>query len=132
MVGKLDGFGPVADAILDHHERVDGGGYPAGLIGNEIPLAARIVAICSAYDRMLRRDDFGHSDDPGRGHGGFRRGAGSQFDADLVDAFDRDARTQGPVLRAGRRLQERAGVRDAGQEDGRADHRPGQAGTSAT
>ncbi len=52
-MGKLDGYGPVADAILYHHERVDGGGYPAGLIGNEIPLASRILAICS----HVRHDD---------------------------------------------------------------------------
>ena len=37
LVGRLDGYGPVADAILYHHERVDGSGYPAGLIGREIP-----------------------------------------------------------------------------------------------
>ena len=37
---------PIADAILYHHERADGRGYPAGLIGNEIPLASRILAIC--------------------------------------------------------------------------------------
>jgi hypothetical protein len=58
LVGKLDGYGPVADAILYHHERVDGGGYPAGLIGNEIPLASRIVAICSTYDRMTARETY--------------------------------------------------------------------------
>ena len=51
--GALDGYGPVADAILYHHERVDGGGYPAGLIGKEIPLGSRILAICS----HLRHDD---------------------------------------------------------------------------
>ena len=59
MVGKLDGFGPVADAILYHHERIDGGGYPAGLIGSEIPLASRIVAICSTYDTMTKRASYG-------------------------------------------------------------------------
>ena len=53
LVGALDGYGPVADAILYHHEHVDGSGYPAGLIGNEIPLASRIIAICST----LRHDD---------------------------------------------------------------------------
>jgi HD-GYP domain-containing protein (c-di-GMP phosphodiesterase class II) len=52
LVGALDGYGPVADAILYHHERIDGRGYPAGLIGQEIPLTSRILAICSTYDTM--------------------------------------------------------------------------------
>ena len=56
LVGALDGYGPVADAILYHHERVDGRGYPAGLIGKEIPLASRILAICSIYDTMTARE----------------------------------------------------------------------------
>jgi HD-GYP domain-containing protein (c-di-GMP phosphodiesterase class II) len=58
LVGALDGYGPVADAILYHHERVDGRGYPAGLIGKEIPLASRILAICSAYDTMTARGGY--------------------------------------------------------------------------
>ena len=58
LVGALDGYGPVADAILYHHERVDGRGYPAGLIGNEIPLASRILAICSTYDTMTARESY--------------------------------------------------------------------------
>jgi hypothetical protein len=53
LVGALDGYGPVADAILYHHERMDGRGYPAGLIGQEIPSASRILAICSTYDTMV-------------------------------------------------------------------------------
>ena len=89
MVGKLDGFGPVADAILYHHERVDGGGYPAGLIGNEIPLAARIVAIASAYDSMLRREAFGDPMSPEEAMAELRKGAGSQFDEDLVEVFSK-------------------------------------------
>src|SRR4029077_11403710 len=46
LVGRLAGYGPVADAILYHHEKLDGSGYPAGLIGNEIPRPSRILAIC--------------------------------------------------------------------------------------
>ena len=58
LVGALDGYGPVADAILYHHERVDGGGYPAGLIGKEIPLSSRILAICCIYDTMTKRESY--------------------------------------------------------------------------
>ena len=73
LVGTLDGYGPVADAILYHHERVDGGGYPAGLIGNEIPLASRIIAVCSTYDTMTTRDTLGAPMAPaGRGGGAAR------------------------------------------------------------
>jgi putative nucleotidyltransferase with HDIG domain len=87
MVGKFDGFGPVADAILYHHERMDGGGYPAGLIGNEIPLASRIVAICSTYDTMLRRQTYGERISPEEAIEELRRIAGSQLDGELVDVF---------------------------------------------
>lgn len=87
MVGKFDGFGPVADAILYHHERMDGGGYPAGLIGNEIPLASRIVAICSTYDTMLRRQTYGERVSPEEAIEELRRIAGSQLDGELVEVF---------------------------------------------
>lgn len=87
LVGKLDGYGPVADAILYHHERVDGGGYPAGLIGNEIPLASRIVAICSTYDTMTKRATHDalmtHEDAVSE----LRTVAGHQLDGELVEKF---------------------------------------------
>jgi HD-GYP domain-containing protein (c-di-GMP phosphodiesterase class II) len=87
MVGKFDGFGPVADAILYHHERVDGGGYPAALIGNEIPLASRIVAICSTYDTMTKRATFGPTMSPEEAIAELRKIAGAQLDGELVETF---------------------------------------------
>ena len=87
MVGKFDGFGPVADAILYHHERVDGGGYPAGLIGNEIPLASRIVAICSTYDTLTARETYRAPMTPQDAMTEMRRVAGRQLDAELVESF---------------------------------------------
>jgi putative nucleotidyltransferase with HDIG domain len=88
LVGKLDGYGPVADAILYHHERVDGGGYPAGLIGKEIPLASRIVAICSTYDTMTNRNAAsGEPMAPSEAMGELKAIAGRQLDAELVDLF---------------------------------------------
>jgi putative nucleotidyltransferase with HDIG domain len=87
LVGRLDGYGPVADAILYHHERVDGGGYPAGLIGSEIPLASRIVAVCSTFDTLTARGGYRapmtHQDATGE----LRKVAGHQLDADLVESF---------------------------------------------
>jgi putative nucleotidyltransferase with HDIG domain len=87
MVGKFDGFGPVADAILYHHERMDGGGYPAQLIGSEIPLASRIVAVCSTYDTMTKREAYGPPMAPSEAMAELRRIGGSQLDPDLVETF---------------------------------------------
>jgi putative nucleotidyltransferase with HDIG domain len=98
MVGKLDGFGPVADAILYHHERVDGGGYPAGLIGKEIPLASRIVAICSTYDTMTKRETYGPPMSPYEAMAELRKIAGGQLDPDLVETFIALLEEKGPTF----------------------------------
>jgi putative nucleotidyltransferase with HDIG domain len=87
LVGRLDGYGPVAEAILYHHERVDGGGYPAGLIGNEIPLASRIVAICSTYDTLTARETYRTPMTPQDAMAEMRRVAGRQLDSELVESF---------------------------------------------
>jgi putative nucleotidyltransferase with HDIG domain len=87
LVGKLDGYGPVADAILYHHERIDGAGYPAGLIGNEIPLASRIVAICSTYDAMTAQDTLTPRMSSADAIAELRRIAGGQLDGELVELF---------------------------------------------
>lgn len=87
LVGRLDGYGPVAEAILYHHERVDGGGYPAGLIGNEIPLPSRIVAICSTYDTLTARETYRSPMTPQDAMTELRKVAGRQLDAELVESF---------------------------------------------
>lgn len=88
LVGALDGYGEVADAILYHHERVDGAGYPAGLIGNEIPLASRVLAICSAYDTMTAGRSYRSPMTPEEAMDELRLAAGhGQLDSELVDSF---------------------------------------------
>jgi putative nucleotidyltransferase with HDIG domain len=87
LVGRLDGYGPVADAILYHHEQIDGSGYPAGLIGNEIPLASRILAICSIYDTLTARDTYRSPMTPQDAMTELRRVAGRHLDAELVETF---------------------------------------------
>jgi len=98
LVGKLDGYGPVADAILYHHERVDGGGYPAGLIAGEIPLASRIIAICSTYDTMVARDTHGPRMTPKDAIEELRRLASGQLDGELVETFIALIEREGPEL----------------------------------
>jgi putative nucleotidyltransferase with HDIG domain len=98
LVGRLDGYGPVADAILYHHERIDGGGYPAGLIGNEIPQLSRILAICSAYDTMTSRDSYRSPMTPQDALAELRRMAGRQFDGELVNHFVALIEREGPTM----------------------------------
>jgi putative nucleotidyltransferase with HDIG domain len=97
LVGRLDGYGPVADAILYHHEHVDGSGYPAGLIGNEIPLASRIIAVCSVYDTLTARDTYRSPMTPQDAIAELRRVAGRQLDSEIVDAFIAMLERDGPV-----------------------------------
>ena len=88
LVGALDGYGPVADAILYHHERVDGGGYPAGLIGKEIPLESRILAICCTYHTMTARESYRAPMTAEEAMGELRHAAiNGQLDGEMVESF---------------------------------------------
>jgi putative nucleotidyltransferase with HDIG domain len=78
-----------AQAIRHHHERYDGGGYPDGLEGEEIPLAARIVAAADAYDVMVRGRPYAVARTPTEAVGELMGGAGGQFDARVVAAVVR-------------------------------------------
>jgi HD-GYP domain-containing protein (c-di-GMP phosphodiesterase class II) len=99
LVGALDGYGDVADAILYHHERVDGRGYPAGLIGKEIPLASRILAICSIYDTVTARESYRAQMTPEEAMAELRRGADNgQLDPELVEAFIALLEREGPTF----------------------------------
>jgi putative nucleotidyltransferase with HDIG domain len=99
VVGALDGYGEVADAILYHHERVDGRGYPAGLIGNEIPVASRIIAICSTYDTMTTSHTIHAPITPDEAIVELRSGArNGQFDPELVESFVALLEGRGPTF----------------------------------
>ena len=99
LVGALDGYGEVADAILYHHERVDGGGYPAGLIGKEIPVASRILAICSAYDAMTAPGGYRSPMMPEEALEELRRApAHGQFDPELIKSFIALLEREGPTV----------------------------------
>src|SRR5215210_471803 len=91
MVEPLWCLRRVAQAIRHHHERYDGGGYPDGLEGEEIPLAARIVAAADAYDVMVRGRPYADVRPPTEASGELLGKAGGQFDAGVVAALARVA-----------------------------------------
>jgi PAS domain-containing protein len=89
LLAGLASFDPLVDIVVAHHERWDGGGYPGGRAGGDIPVEARIIAIADTYDAMT-------SDRPYRGalsHAEVMeeigRLAGSRFDPDLAAGFAR-------------------------------------------
>jgi putative nucleotidyltransferase with HDIG domain len=87
LVGQIDGYGPVADIILGHHERVDGRGYPRGLKGDEIPLLSRCISVADTYDVMTSRDSYRDPVPAAAAIAELQRVAGSQLDAGLVALF---------------------------------------------
>jgi len=87
VVSSLDGYGPVADIILAHHERIDGKGYPRGLIGDEIPELARIISVADTYDVMTARDSYRSPISAYDAMQELRRVAGKQLDARFVEIF---------------------------------------------
>jgi two-component system, cell cycle response regulator len=78
---------PVARLVRSSHERWDGGGYPDGLAGDEIPLGARIVFVCDAYEAMTADRPWCSPRTPEEALAELRRCAGTQFDPSLVEAF---------------------------------------------
>ena len=87
LVGQIEGYGPVAEIILAHHERVDGTGYPSGLIAPAIPLAARIISVADTYDVMTSRDSYRRPVAPSETIAELRRVSGAQLDGDVVEIF---------------------------------------------
>jgi response regulator RpfG family c-di-GMP phosphodiesterase len=72
---------------LSHHERWDGSGYPKGLVGEAIPLAARIVALVDVYDALSSRRVYKEPLPLDACAAAIRNGAGKQFDPDLVESW---------------------------------------------
>ena len=87
LVGRMDGYGPVAEIVLAHHERIDGNGYPNGLSGEQIPLAARIIAVADTYDVMTARDSYRRPVSSREAIEELRRVSGAQLDGRVVETF---------------------------------------------
>ncbi len=87
VLSSVDGYGPVAEIILAHHERIDGKGYPRGLAGDDIPAMARIISVADTYDVMTARDSYRTPVSSFEAIQELKRVAGTQLDAQFVDMF---------------------------------------------
>ena len=76
-----------AKIVRSTHERYDGNGYPDQLSGEEIPLASRIIAVCDSFDAMTSDRPYRTAMSPEGALSELRRGAGTQFDPTVVEAF---------------------------------------------
>jgi GGDEF domain-containing protein len=92
LVDQVPALRPIAPAILYHHERFDGGGYPAGLRGDEIPPEARIIAVADSYSAMTSDRPYHMARSPEEACGELERGAGTQFDPEVVRLFVEEVR----------------------------------------
>ena len=77
----------IAEAVRHHHEDFDGAGYPEGLAGERIPVASRVIRVADAYDAMTSPRPFRGALSHEAAVGELMRGAGTQFDPEVVRAF---------------------------------------------
>jgi diguanylate cyclase (GGDEF)-like protein len=88
ILSAAPSLAPLAAIVRSTHERWDGKGYPDGLEGEEIPLAARIISVCDAYEAMIRARPYAESKTPDEALDELRRCAGTQFDPRIVETLE--------------------------------------------
>ncbi len=87
ILSPIEQLQDILPTIRHHHERYDGGGYPDGLKGVEIPLQARIVAVADAFDAMVSDRPYKKGFTVRKALKVLEKGAGTQFDPDVVECF---------------------------------------------
>jgi len=106
MLGVAPALAGVARLLRWCHERVDGGGYPDGLTGDEIPLGARIIAACDAFHAMTSERPYRSPVSADEAVAELVRNSGTQFDAEVIAAFQAElaapSRDRSPITHAGR------------------------------
>jgi diguanylate cyclase (GGDEF)-like protein len=87
IVSAAPALASTAPLIYSSHERIDGRGYPDGLKGESIPIGSRVIAVCDAFEAMTSDRVYHRGIDTDEALEELRRGAGTQFDAAIVETF---------------------------------------------
>lgn len=87
LLSPIEFLRPALHIPYSHHEKWDGSGYPQGLVGEQIPLAARIFAVVDVFDALTSDRPYREAWPVGRAREFILEGRGSHFDPDVVDAF---------------------------------------------
>jgi putative nucleotidyltransferase with HDIG domain len=115
ILSKVDDYAKIARIVRHHHERVDGLGYPDGLIGQEIPLPSRIISVADAYNAMTSDRPYRDAMPSRVARLRLAQAVESQFDTAVVAAFEAILASASEVYRAGQREDFRIEVHDAEQ-----------------
>jgi len=87
ILSKFPEYRKGRELVLAHHERVDGRGYPRGLVRDQIPLGARVIAVADSWDAMTSNRPYRQAMDQHVAMAELLRGRGIQWDTVVVDAF---------------------------------------------
>lgn len=98
IVARTDEYRLTASIIRHHHEHWNGAGYPDGLIGQEIPLGSRVIAVADAFDAMTTNRPYRTAMSINAAIDEIRRYGGSQFDPKVVNAFLRGMAAEHEVI----------------------------------
>jgi HD-GYP domain-containing protein (c-di-GMP phosphodiesterase class II) len=101
IITGIDFLDDARTAILHHHERLDGAGYPAGLAGKAIPEFARMIGVVDAFDSMTSSRSYHRARSVSEALAELQRCAGSHFDPAFVDAFCTTVARRGWRMTAG-------------------------------
>ena len=88
ILAKVDDYAEIAKIVRHHHERVDGQGYPDGLVGDEIPLFSRIIAVADAYNAMTSDRPYRDAMPSQVARLRLAQAVESQFDTTVMAAFE--------------------------------------------
>jgi HD-GYP domain-containing protein (c-di-GMP phosphodiesterase class II) len=104
ILAKVDDYAEIAKIVRHHHERIDGHGYPDGLVGDEIPLLSRIIAVADAYNAMTSDRPYRDAMPSQVARMRLAQAVESQFDTTVTAAFEAILASADEAYRSGTRF----------------------------